>query len=330
MPRYVRHCVQQANWQKGFAVQILPRSPLRQSAPPLGTIGLKENNNKMKRLLLLLLTLATLTTVTAQVKVKGYYRKDGTYVHPHYRSNPDGNPYNNWSYPGNTNPYTGKTATGNPDTYLKNYYDKSSKSTSDVWVDGYYKSDGTYVPGHFRSNPDGNPYNNWSYPGNTNPYTGKTATGNPDTYLKNYYNNSSSGTIFYHPELEEPEKPLVNLGGSFPYVHPVNISFSSKYYVTANKLNVRSGPSTNYSVKTTLDYGTSITVVDNSNESWAKIEYSAYDYNSWGYKTQTGYVSKSYISSQNPYFKSTYSNTYDDIDLSKYLENYNTYNKTTY
>jgi len=60
--------------------------------------------------------------IDAAVPVKGYYRKDGTYVKPHYRSNPDGNPYNNWSFPGNTNPYTGKVAPGNPDTYLKNYY----------------------------------------------------------------------------------------------------------------------------------------------------------------------------------------------------------------
>lgn len=57
----------------------------------------------------------------AQVRVKGYYRKDGTYVRPHVRSNPDRNPYNNWSYPGNVNPYTGKVATGNPETYLKSY-----------------------------------------------------------------------------------------------------------------------------------------------------------------------------------------------------------------
>lgn len=56
----------------------------------------------------------------ASVRVRGYYRKDGTYVQPHYRSNPDGNPYNNWSYPGNTNPYTGETAKGNPATNLQN------------------------------------------------------------------------------------------------------------------------------------------------------------------------------------------------------------------
>ncbi|AEI47557.1 hypothetical protein [Runella slithyformis] len=54
----------------------------------------------------------------AQVKVNGYYRKDGTYVQPHYRSNPDNTPTNNWSYPGNTNPYTGKTATGSSNQHV--------------------------------------------------------------------------------------------------------------------------------------------------------------------------------------------------------------------
>ena len=53
-----------------------------------------------------------------QVRVRPYARKDGTLVQPHMRSRPDGNPYNNWSYPGNLNPYTGKTAPGNPETYL--------------------------------------------------------------------------------------------------------------------------------------------------------------------------------------------------------------------
>ena len=42
------------------------------------------------------------------VSVKGYTRKDGTYVQPHHRSAPDGNFYNNWSTTGNVNPYTGE------------------------------------------------------------------------------------------------------------------------------------------------------------------------------------------------------------------------------
>ena len=61
------------------------------------------------------------------------------------------------------------------------------------WVNPYVRSDGTPVQGYWRSTPDGNPYNNYSYPGNTNPFTGKVAPGNPDTYLRNYYNRGSGG-----------------------------------------------------------------------------------------------------------------------------------------
>ena len=48
-----------------------------------------------------------------RVSVKGYMRKDGTYVSPHYRTAPDGSFYNNWSTKGNVNPYTGKEGTLN-------------------------------------------------------------------------------------------------------------------------------------------------------------------------------------------------------------------------
>ena len=46
------------------------------------------------------------------VRVKGHFRKDGTYVQPHHRTSPDRNPYNNYSSPGNVNPYTGQRASG--------------------------------------------------------------------------------------------------------------------------------------------------------------------------------------------------------------------------
>jgi Bacterial SH3 domain len=45
------------------------------------------------------------------VHVRGYYRKDGTYVAPHERSAPDGDFNNNWSTKGNVNPYTGREGT---------------------------------------------------------------------------------------------------------------------------------------------------------------------------------------------------------------------------
>ena len=51
----------------------------------------------------------------ADVSVNGYYRKDGTYVQPHHRSDPNSNTNDNWSTKGNTNPYTGQQGTKNPD-----------------------------------------------------------------------------------------------------------------------------------------------------------------------------------------------------------------------
>lgn len=46
--------------------------------------------------------------------VDGYIRKDGTYVAPHQRSNPNSNKMDNYSSQGNVNPYTGQQGTVNP------------------------------------------------------------------------------------------------------------------------------------------------------------------------------------------------------------------------
>lgn len=82
------------------------------------------------RFLLLFVGLLTASFLAAQVRVRSYYRADGTYVQSHHRSNPDGNPFNNWSYPGNYNPFTGEVATGNGSSYLNNYYNRPHSSGS--------------------------------------------------------------------------------------------------------------------------------------------------------------------------------------------------------
>lgn len=64
-----------------------------------------------KLVLSLVLLTALASAAVAQVHVNGYFRRDGTYVAPHYRSAPDGNPSNNWSTRGNVNPYTGQGGT---------------------------------------------------------------------------------------------------------------------------------------------------------------------------------------------------------------------------
>lgn len=71
------------------------------------------------------------TDVFGAVRVRGYYRKNGTYVAPHYRSAPDGNFYNNWSTKGNVNPYTGKAGSKvTPPSGLSSPYVPTYRGTS--------------------------------------------------------------------------------------------------------------------------------------------------------------------------------------------------------
>ncbi|HWO89489.1 MAG TPA: hypothetical protein VNL98_10105 [Gemmatimonadales bacterium] len=78
------------------------------------------------------LLLASPVTVLAQVYVQPYLRGNGTMVPGHWRSRPDSNPTNNYGYPGNRNPYDGRIAPGNPDSYLRNYYRDRQRSPLDL------------------------------------------------------------------------------------------------------------------------------------------------------------------------------------------------------
>jgi len=46
--------------------------------------------------------------------VRGYTRRDGTYVAPHRATNPNATKMDNWSTKGNVNPFTGKAGTVDP------------------------------------------------------------------------------------------------------------------------------------------------------------------------------------------------------------------------
>ena len=61
-------------------------------------------------------------------KVKGYYRKDGTYVRPHYRSNPDSDKSNNFGKPSSEQRQEYKSSSILP-TYKYNY-DKDGLSNA--------------------------------------------------------------------------------------------------------------------------------------------------------------------------------------------------------
>jgi hypothetical protein len=51
--------------------------------------------------------------------VNPYYRDNGGFVMPHYQTNPNGNPYDNWSSRPNVNPFTGRAGTIDPGYYMR-------------------------------------------------------------------------------------------------------------------------------------------------------------------------------------------------------------------
>lgn len=96
----------------------------------------------MRRIAIALIAALLLPTgVSAQVRVKGYVKKDGTYVAPHYRSRPNSTTLDNYSTRGNINPYTGKVGTQNnyssPYNYGYGSRNSSSYGSTDDQSDGY-------------------------------------------------------------------------------------------------------------------------------------------------------------------------------------------------
>ncbi|MCL5781812.1 MAG: hypothetical protein M1459_00410 [Patescibacteria group bacterium] len=65
----------------------------------------------MKRVIILLLIAVLFGSANfaqAATHVRGYFRKNGTYVMPYYRSDKNYIKFDNWSYHGNINPFTSK------------------------------------------------------------------------------------------------------------------------------------------------------------------------------------------------------------------------------
>jgi hypothetical protein len=66
----------------------------------------------MKKVLLIIVAFCLVFTIVCENAladgVSGYYRSNGTYVAPYHRSHPNHTVTDNYSFKGNTNPYTGQ------------------------------------------------------------------------------------------------------------------------------------------------------------------------------------------------------------------------------
>lgn len=65
----------------------------------------------MTRTLIAVAAALLASSAFADESVRGYVRRDGTYVPPHQRSSPNDSRLDNYSTRGNVNPYTGERGT---------------------------------------------------------------------------------------------------------------------------------------------------------------------------------------------------------------------------
>jgi hypothetical protein len=73
------------------------------------------------------------------------------------------------------------------------------QARADDYVQGYYRSNGTYVAPYYRTHADHNFYNNYrTYP-NINPYTGQIGT-----RLTPHYSSSMSFPSYHHSSYSVP------------------------------------------------------------------------------------------------------------------------------
>jgi hypothetical protein len=81
-----------------------------------------------------------------------------------------------------------------------------SYGQSTIWVDGYYRPNGTYVPGHYRQTPNKTNHDNWSTITLFNPYTSEPGSRAKDysPEAKNYgggrtiYTGPNGGQYYYN------------------------------------------------------------------------------------------------------------------------------------
>ena len=102
-----------------------------------------------------------------------------------------------------------------------------SFAQSQVWVNGYYRSNGTYVQGHYRTEKNHTVNDNWTTRGNVNPHTGKAGTLPRSTSYPNTY---------YKPVSSSYTTPT--------YSTPARSSYSTPSYSTSTYVTPASYPST--------------------------------------------------------------------------------------
>lgn len=100
---------------------------------------------------------------------------------------------------------------------------------SAVYVRDYKRTDGTYVPGHYRTRPNNSTFDNYSTRGNYNPYTGREGTRAP--YAPPSYGGSATRRSLsgYESSYSTPSFESSRASNPYSYSPKQSSAYSSPY-----------------------------------------------------------------------------------------------------
>ena len=227
-------------------------------------------------------------TNSKHVKVKGYYRKDGTYVQPHYRTAPNSTNRDNFSTKGNVNPYTGKAGYITPDSKSYNYpnnTNSTTKSNSNNSYNYYNSSSSSYNNYSYSLYKDKPTYTTKSRANvrehmNTSSAIKMTVPSNSDVKVVNsffgdwweiYYDGK---TGYMHSSLLKRSSSTTSTSSSSSYNNYSYSLYKDKpTYTTKSRANVREHMNTSSAIKMTVPSNSDVKVVNSFFGDWWEIFY---------------------------------------------------------
>ncbi len=182
-----------------------------------------------------------------------------------------------------------------------------------VWVSGYYRSNGTFVSGHYRTAPNHTNADNFSTQGNTNPYTGKKGWVASDGQNNPWANDEKEATTYevqpYTFTRTVPNnisdsyrlKPETGNYNSSTYTSTSNNNYSSStiWFSKGNQVNVRFEPNTSSRIAYRINKQDNIQILKKSD---SEGYVSGYGYDYWyqiKFNNLTGWVFGKLIGNRN-------------------------------
>lgn len=248
-------------------------------------------------------------TNSKHVHVRGYYRSDGTYVQPHYRTAPNNTNIDNFSTQGNVNPYTGQSGYIPPDNKVKTIYKQKksntirstcvkSKETPKKIPKKTYNIISTDIQKYYSSSriytTTGSYGQLWAGPAQKDVIHAlkKGTKVNVLSYENGFYKVISNGIIGYilyitinetfemrslrgfsSKSLEKSSKSLRNtVDNDYAEIDKSKVEILSEKYVSVSKANLRFGPTTGSKILTTIEMNYPIGIIDESTyNNWTKV-----------------------------------------------------------